>query len=207
MSASLASLKPSKSPFIGCRFVGQDLAPAQLAPIAELSMLTSIGALLLKASAYGLSHLTRIDAHVSDDIRIIEMPSHRQTSVADDAAFRAASAHLLATKVQLQQYFNQELTAFNLTLAPKGTEFQRDVWQALVELPFGGVCSYAAIANHIGRPKAVRAVGAANGANPIAIIVPCHRVIGKDGSLTGYAYGLAMKQHLLNLETADFSLR
>ncbi len=85
-------------------------------------------------------------------------------------------------------------------MAPKGTEFQAQVWQALTELSYGHTCSYGDIAEKIKRPKAVRAVGAANGANPIAIIVPCHRVIGKNGKLTGYAYGLNMKQQLLSLE-------
>ena len=86
--------------------------------------------------------------------------------------------------------------------AARGTEFQQQVWQALTRIPYGQTRSYADIADTIGNPKAVRAVGAANGRNPLAIIVPCHRVIGRDGSLTGYAGGLAIKQFLLNLEQA-----
>ncbi|MBI2380687.1 MAG: methylated-DNA--[protein]-cysteine S-methyltransferase [Gammaproteobacteria bacterium] len=101
---------------------------------------------------------------------------------------------------QLDAYFAGRLTRFELRLAPRGTEFQRQVWQALCEIPYGATESYAGLAARIGRPSAMRAVGAANGANPIGIIVPCHRVIGRDGSLTGYAGGLAAKEYLLRLE-------
>ena len=111
-----------------------------------------------------------------------------------------AQQHINAVHRQLSEYFSGQRQAFELALAPKGTVFQHQVWQALAQLHFGQVCSYGDIANRIHRPKAVRAVGAANGANPIAIIVPCHRVIGKNGKLTGYAYGLEMKQFLLALE-------
>lgn len=104
------------------------------------------------------------------------------------------------TKSQLLEYFAGARQVFELPLAPKGTRFQRTVWQALVGLSYGSFTSYGELAIKIDNPKAVRAVGTANGANPIAIIVPCHRVIGKDGKLTGYAWGLAMKQQLLDLE-------
>ncbi|MBV2129587.1 methylated-DNA--[protein]-cysteine S-methyltransferase [Arsukibacterium indicum] len=98
---------------------------------------------------------------------------------------------------QLQQYFAGTLTQFSLPLTATGTVFQQQVWQALCRLPFGQTCSYADIAREIANPKAVRAVGAANGKNPIAIVVPCHRVIGSNGTLTGYAGGLDNKAWLL----------
>lgn len=101
--------------------------------------------------------------------------------------------------------FAGKLPQFSLPLAPKGTEFQCQVWQALTEIPFNQTVSYSDIANAIARPKSVRAVGAANGANPIPIIIPCHRVIGKNGKLTGYAYGLALKQTLLDIEARSSS--
>jgi methylated-DNA-[protein]-cysteine S-methyltransferase len=101
---------------------------------------------------------------------------------------------------QLDEYFAGKRRRFIARLAPQGTEFQRAVWQALLAIPFGRTESYSAIAARVGRPRAVRAVGAANGANPIAIVIPCHRVLGRDGSLTGYAGGLARKEFLLRLE-------
>lgn len=102
---------------------------------------------------------------------------------------------------QLDAYFAGERTSFDgLELAPRGTPFQKEVWRALTKIPYGATTTYAAIAAEIGKPDAARAVGAANGQNPISIVVPCHRVIGKDGSLTGYAGGLAKKKLLLALE-------
>ena len=101
---------------------------------------------------------------------------------------------------QLTAYFAGTLTAFDLPLAPKGTPFQQAVWRALCVIPYGQTRSYSEIAAAIGRPNACRAVGLANHQNPIAIIVPCHRVVGKGGALTGYAGGLAVKQALLAFE-------
>ena len=101
---------------------------------------------------------------------------------------------------QLDEYFAGKRACFAARLAPRGTEFQREVWRALLDIPFGSTESYGELAARIGRPKAVRAVGAANGANPIAIIIPCHRVIGRDGGLTGYGGGLLRKEALLHLE-------
>jgi methylated-DNA-[protein]-cysteine S-methyltransferase len=103
---------------------------------------------------------------------------------------------------QLAAYFAGELTAFELPLAPSGTPFQLGVWETLCSIPYGQTISYRELALRIGNPKAVRAVGAANGRNPIPIVVPCHRVIGADGSLTGYGGGLPRKQVLLELEGA-----
>jgi methylated-DNA-[protein]-cysteine S-methyltransferase len=101
---------------------------------------------------------------------------------------------------QLDRYFDGGLTAFELPLAPRGTAFQRSVWSALVEIPFGETVSYGELAARIGRPGAARAVGLANGSNPISIIIPCHRVIGSDGRLTGYGGGIDRKAWLLDHE-------
>ncbi len=103
---------------------------------------------------------------------------------------------------QLTEYFSGERHAFDLPLNAGGTGFQQTVWSALVDIPYGELRSYRDIANAIGKPKAARAVGAANGRNPLPIVVPCHRVIGSDGSLTGFAGGLPMKTQLLTLEGA-----
>lgn len=108
--------------------------------------------------------------------------------------------HLQQAKMQLQQYFAGERQQFSLCLAPAGSHFQQQVWQALYAIPFAHSCSYGVIAKHLANPKAVRAVGAANGRNPIAIVVPCHRVIGANGRLTGYAGGLHRKWWLLQHE-------
>lgn len=105
-----------------------------------------------------------------------------------------------ATKQQLQEYFAAQRQEFDLPLEPEGTEFQKQVWQALTTIEFGKTCSYADIAQTIKNPKAVRAVGSANGKNPMTIVVPCHRIIGADGSLTGYASGVERKAWLLNHE-------
>ncbi len=101
---------------------------------------------------------------------------------------------------QLTEYFEGSRKIFDVPLAAKGTDFQKQVWQALTQIPFGETWSYQDLANAIGNPKAVRAVGLANGKNPISVIVPCHRVIGKSGKLTGYAGGLERKKALLALE-------
>lgn len=101
---------------------------------------------------------------------------------------------------QLSEYFAGTRQVFELPLGAKGTDFRQQVWQQLCEIPYGQTVSYSDIANGIEKPKAVRAVGAANGANPIAVVVPCHRVIGKNGTLTGYAGGLDRKQWLLQFE-------
>ncbi|QIF00988.1 methylated-DNA--[protein]-cysteine S-methyltransferase [Roseimicrobium sp. ORNL1] len=109
---------------------------------------------------------------------------------------------LLDAERQLTDYFAGKLQKFALKFDPVGTDFQKEVWSALSTIPFGQTRSYAQIATQVGRPKAVRAVGAANGKNPISIIVPCHRVIGSNGKLTGFAGGLEVKEQLLKLESA-----
>ena len=108
--------------------------------------------------------------------------------------------HFATVRDQLRAYFAGELLEFELPLRMKGTEFQRLVWKELTNIPFGTTISYAEQARRIGRPGAARAVGAANGRNPISIVVPCHRVIGANGTLTGYGGGLDRKQWLLDHE-------
>ena len=103
-------------------------------------------------------------------------------------------------KQQLQEYFDGERQQFDLPLQARGTKFQQQVWDALCSIEYGQTCSYSDIAVMIENPKAVRAVGAANGKNPLTIVVPCHRIIGRDGSLTGYASGTQRKSWLLNHE-------
>jgi methylated-DNA-[protein]-cysteine S-methyltransferase len=117
----------------------------------------------------------------------------------DPGAFAAAVEQLVA-------YFAGELTSFDLELDLRGTAFQRRVWQALLTIPYGETRSYGEIAEQIGAPTAARAVGLANGHNPIAIIVPCHRVIGANGSLTGFGGGLGRKRSLLQLENQGSNL-
>ncbi len=104
------------------------------------------------------------------------------------------------TRRELDEYFNCKRRVFTMPIAPNGTEFQKQAWIALTKIPFGEKQTYGQQAAMIGRPKAVRAIGAANGKNPISIIVPCHRVIGSNGALTGYAGGLHNKEFLLKLE-------
>ena len=115
--------------------------------------------------------------------------------IADPAPFRDVIA-------QLGEYFAGRRRRFDLPLRPRGTEFQRRVWRALTEIPYGGTICYGELARRIGKPSASRAVGLANGANPLPIIVPCHRVIGANGSLTGFGGGLPIKRQLLSLEGA-----
>ncbi|MGK5731454.1 methylated-DNA--[protein]-cysteine S-methyltransferase [Streptomyces sp. URMC 124] len=106
------------------------------------------------------------------------------------------------TREQLEEYFAGSRTAFDLPLALTGTDFQRAVWNALLEIPYGETVSYGELAARIGRPTAARAVGLANGKNPVGIVVPCHRVVGATGDLTGYGGGLPRKRRLLTFEQA-----
>ncbi|MGC3873424.1 methylated-DNA--[protein]-cysteine S-methyltransferase [Halomonas sp. GXIMD04776] len=119
-----------------------------------------------------------------------------------DECFEPVKPHPLIDdcKTQLEEYFQGRRQTFDVPLAPQGTEFQQRVWRQLRAIAFGETCSYAAISRKIGSPKSHRAVGAANGRNPLSIIVPCHRVIGSNGQLTGYAGGLERKKWLLQHE-------
>jgi methylated-DNA-[protein]-cysteine S-methyltransferase len=116
---------------------------------------------------------------------------------------RAASSDALLREAtdQLLAYFAREREEFELPLSPRGTEFQRRVWKAVLAIPYGTTTTYSALAASLGSPEAFRAVGAANGRNPLPIVVPCHRVVGSGGALTGYGGGLERKRALLDLET------
>jgi methylated-DNA-[protein]-cysteine S-methyltransferase len=114
---------------------------------------------------------------------------------------------LLRTEAELNEYFTGKRSAFNVPLDMRGTPFQKQVWDALLAIPFGETRTYGQLAIQLGNPKATRAVGAANGRNPVAIIVPCHRVVGFSGKLTGFAGGLDAKARLLRLENQERLLR
>jgi len=128
----------------------------------------------------------------------IVLPESRHA--APDAQPSRTHPILIEAQRQLELYFAGQLRVFTLPQAPQGTPFQDEVWQALDAIPYGTTISYAELAARIQRPKAVRAVGGANGRNPLPIMRPCHRVVGSDGSLTGFSAGLATKRYLLHLE-------
>lgn len=131
----------------------------------------------------------------------MEVTRYEPDAGALGAAVTSESDPVLAAAAgQLDAYFRGELTSFDLPLALAGTQFQRSVWAALQSIPYGETISYGELARRIGQPSASRAVGLANGRNPVAIVVPCHRVIGADGSLTGYGGGMDRKRFLLALE-------
>lgn len=127
-----------------------------------------------------------------------------QTTQPDELGiFTQDNPILTRTIIQLEEYFAGSRTEFELPIAAVGTVFQTQVWKALTTIPYGVTWSYQDLANAIGNPKAVRAVGLANGKNPVSVIVPCHRVIGKSGKLTGYAGGVERKAKLLELEQSE----
>jgi methylated-DNA-[protein]-cysteine S-methyltransferase len=126
--------------------------------------------------------------------------------VAPNPAWTESARAFAEAKRQLKAYFAGRLTSFTLAVDPGGTAFQSRVWRALQEIPYGETVSYGEVARRIGDPKAVRAVGLANGANPISIVIPCHRVIGANGALVGYGGGLPMKRALLALEQGQGAL-
>lgn len=146
--------------------------------------------------------LIRVDANNSGVTGVQFVAPHKDEDVACGTEENSNAITKDACN-QLSAYFEKRLREFDLPLAPDGTRFQHSVWKALQSVSYGETASYLDIANAIGNPKAVRAVGMANGRNPIAIIVPCHRIIGSNKTLTGYAGGLPRKQYLLNLEGAQ----
>jgi methylated-DNA-[protein]-cysteine S-methyltransferase len=150
-----------------------------------------IGKLLLVSSERGLAQIW------------FEGKVHRAPL---DARPHENSTALRETVRQLRAYFAGELETFELDLAPEGTPFQQKVWSELLNIPFGETISYGELARRIGNPNASRAVGLANGSNPIPIIIPCHRVIGSNGKLTGYGGGLPIKEKLLALEKRQLRL-
>ncbi len=141
--------------------------------------------------------LLPVSANGINACKIIQQPSAQTTSHTTHEFIVKTSEVLSQGLTQLTEYFEKGRREFNLPLAASSTQFQQQVWQQLLQIPYGKFCSYGEIASSIARPKAVRAVGAANGRNPLAIVVPCHRVIGQNGSMTGYAGGLARKIWLL----------
>jgi methylated-DNA-[protein]-cysteine S-methyltransferase len=149
------------------------------------TMDSPVGRLLLVMDGQGLRHVA------------FERGAH-PTRIEDDWERGPGALH--EARSQLKAYFAGKLREFDLPLAPQGTEFQQRVWLALLRIPYGETASYGDIARAVGEPQASRAVGAANGQNPIAIVVPCHRVIGANGTLTGYGGGLDNKRILLELE-------
>jgi len=134
-----------------------------------------------------------------DALRILSFPTGSKT-ITPGPEWRPADAPFREVARQLDAYFNGELRAFSLPYRLSGTDFQKKVWQALAGIPYGETLSYGELASRLGAPNASRAVGAANGNNPIAIILPCHRVIGANGSLTGFGGGLPTKKFLLHHE-------
>ena len=123
-----------------------------------------------------------------------------------ESSWKEDRAPLKETIRQLHAYFAGELENFDLQLAPEGTPFQLGVWRSLCDIPYGATISYGTLASRVGNPKASRAVGLANGSNPIPIVIPCHRVIGSNGKLTGYGGGLPIKEKLLALERRQLRL-
>ena len=142
---------------------------------------TPIGIAKLEGDEFGLSNVTILD---SEEKLTDVIPEELEDAV-----------------YQFNEYFEGKRTQFSLTLNPEGTDFQKKVWEALQQIPYGKTVSYMDLSKNLGDPKAIRAVAAANGKNPLWIIVPCHRVIGSDGSLTGYAGGLHRKKWLLEHES------
>jgi methylated-DNA-[protein]-cysteine S-methyltransferase len=153
------------------------------------TLTTPIGELLLTADDDGA--LTAVD-----------LPNRHR----DTAGLERDDELLAGARRQLTEYFAGERTTFDLPLRPHGAPFQLRVWEALLRIPYGETASYGELARELGHPTAARAVGAANGRNPLAIVVPCHRVIGSDGTLTGYAGGLECKRALLDLEVGRAAL-
>ncbi|MGE3353731.1 MAG: methylated-DNA--[protein]-cysteine S-methyltransferase [Planctomycetota bacterium] len=150
------------------------------------------------------SPVGRLRLFVDDDGALvrIDFPAADGGATLPDEDAVVDPTRCAAVITQLREYFAGERTVFALPLRPRGTEFQLAAWRALQQIPFGSTASYQQQARRIGRPKAVRAIGAANGRNPIPIVVPCHRVIGKDGTLTGFGGGLPAKRWLLDHERA-----
>jgi methylated-DNA-[protein]-cysteine S-methyltransferase len=140
-----------------------------------------------------------------EGLRLISFQSGRHTAK-PKADWKENASPLREAIRELRAYFAGELTEFEVPLAPHGTEFQLNVWHRLCKIPYGETISYGELAKRVGNPKASRAVGLANGSNPIPIIIPCHRVIGSNGKLTGYGGGLPIKEKLLALEQKQLRL-
>ena len=154
-------------------------------------MASPVGPLMLVADEAGLRRIDFVNG---------------RSPVRSDPHWRESAEYLGETVRQLLAYFAGELEAFDLPLVPQGTPFQLAVWKRLCEIPYGETISYGELARRVGNPNASRAVGLANGSNPIPIVIPCHRVIGSNGKLTGYGGGLPIKEKLLGLERRQLRL-
>lgn len=143
---------------------------------------------------------TLLIAGDAEAIRVIRFPKNGKARKPEPVWIESANGPISEAVRQLREYFAGQRTEFDLPVEPQGTAFQRAVWRRLQEIPYGETISYGQLAKRIGNPKASRAVGAANGANPIPIVIPCHRVIGANGTLTGFGGGLPIKEALLALE-------
>jgi methylated-DNA-[protein]-cysteine S-methyltransferase len=143
---------------------------------------------------------------VADEAGLRRLEFHKDGFAAAPAEWREDARALREVSSQLGAYFAGRLKVFDFPLAPEGTPFQLQVWERLLEIPYGETISYGTLAQRVGNPAASRAVGLANGRNPIAIVIPCHRVIGSNGTLTGYGGGLPNKQKLLALERGQIRL-
>ncbi|MBW7474915.1 methylated-DNA--[protein]-cysteine S-methyltransferase [Paenibacillus oenotherae] len=165
-------------------------------------MASPIGPLVLLATDQGLCHID-FGGYASREEPLRKWAAARGIALAP--AWQEDPEHpvIREAAAQLERYFAGELTAFNVQLDMRGTPFQLRVWEALLDVPYGEVCSYKHIAEAIGQPKAVRAVGGANNRNPLPLIVPCHRVIGASGDMVGYGGGLNIKTYLLQHERTD----
>lgn len=159
--------------------------------IIQSSISTPIGELFLCASEKGLCGLFQ------EEQSFIWLNDQNSGSL--------AAGHLRHAQEELEEYFAQKRTSFSVALDLKGTEFQKKVWQQLIAIPYGQTASYKNIAERMGSPQACRAVGAANGKNPVFVIVPCHRVITADGKIGGFSAGLGVKKQLLQLENIALS--
>jgi methylated-DNA-[protein]-cysteine S-methyltransferase len=160
-------------------------------PMRYTQIESPLGPLLLAADDAGLRHILFVKG---------------KRAVRPNPTWRQDPGPLQETIRQLRRYFAGDLETFDLPLAPEGTPFQLGVWRRLCDVPYGQTISYGELAHRIGNPNASRAVGLANGANPIPIVIPCHRVIGSNGKLTGYGGGLPIKEKLLALERRQLRL-
>jgi len=167
--------------------------PLSEAPLFFETFPTPLGPFSIATDASGTVHAT---AFGSEDALRDRLPPAIATTAFQRSARRSEA------RTQVEAYFAQQRQSFTLPLAAQGTAFQQRVWAALREIPFGETTSYGALAAQLGSPKAARAVGSANGANPICLIVPCHRVIAASGALGGFAFGIEVKQALLAHEQA-----
>jgi len=183
-----------RTPKPALRAVERSVQPSkarQLSTLFYTQIESPLGPLLLVADDAGLREILFV---------------HGRHPAQPESSWKKDPAPLKETIRQLRAYFAGELEQFALPLAPEGTPFQLEVWRRLCDIPFGETISYGELARRMGNPKASRAVGLANGSNPIPIVIPCHRVIGSNGKLTGYGGGLPIKEKLLALERHQLRL-